>query len=46
MAGMILNAELRFDHPGDHGRGPDAAVQTVRYRTAVENIPQLLLLLL
>jgi len=45
MAGMILNAEFRFDHPGNHGRGPNAAVQAVGFRTVVENIPQLLLLL-
>src|ERR1700758_4764899 len=35
LAGMILNTELLLDHPGNHGRRPDAAVQTVRNRTAV-----------
>jgi len=38
MAGMILNAELLLDHPGNHGRRPDAGIQTVSNRTAVENI--------
>jgi hypothetical protein len=38
MAGMILNAELLLDHPGNHGRCPDAVIQTVSYRTAVQNI--------
>src|ERR1700686_298160 len=45
MARMILNPELLLDHPGNHGRGPDATVQTVSYRTTVENVSQLLLLL-
>src|SRR6266852_6258077 len=45
MPRMILNPELLLDHPGNHGRRPDAAVQTVSYRTTVENVAQLLLLL-
>jgi hypothetical protein len=45
VAGMILNAEFLLDHPSNHGRRPDAAIQTVRHRTAVENVTQLLLLL-
>jgi hypothetical protein len=38
MTGMILDAEFLFDHPGDHGRRPDAIVQTVSHRAAVQNI--------
>jgi hypothetical protein len=45
MARMILNPELLLDHPGNHGRRPDAAVQTVSHRATVENVTQLLLLL-
>jgi len=45
MTGVILDAELLLDHPGDHGRGPDAVVQTVSHRTTVHNVPPLLLLL-
>src|SRR5207247_4307245 len=45
MAGVIRDAELLLDHPGDHGRCPDAVVQTVSYWTTVQNISQLLLLL-
>jgi hypothetical protein len=46
MAGMILDPELLLDYPGDHGRRPNAAVQPVGYRTAVQDVYQLLLLLL
>jgi hypothetical protein len=46
MTGVILDAELLLDHPGDHGRRPDAVVQTVSRRTAIQDISQLLLLLL
>jgi len=45
MTGVILDVEFLFDHPGDHGRRPDAGVQAVSGRTAVQNISQLLLLL-
>src|SRR5712691_5982756 len=45
MTGVILDAELLLDHPGNHGRRPDAVVQTISHRTAVQNISQLLLLL-
>src|ERR1700694_356330 len=45
MTGVILDAELLLDHPSDHGRRPNAVVQTVRHWTAVQNISQLLLLL-
>src|SRR5260370_9438267 len=46
VARMILNPELLLDHPGNHGRRPDAGVQTVGHRTTIENVPQVLLLLL
>jgi len=45
MAGMILNAKLFLDHPGDHGRGPDAAVEPVGDRAAVQDVSQFLSLL-
>jgi hypothetical protein len=46
MSRMVADAEFLLDHPGNHGRGPDAVVQSVRYRTTVQNISQLLALLL
>jgi hypothetical protein len=45
MAGMILNTELLLDQPGDHGRCPDAIVQTIGDWAAVKDVCQLLLLL-
>src|SRR5580693_4976454 len=41
MAWMIMNSEFLLDDPGDHGRGPDARIQTVGYRAAVENVVEL-----
>lgn len=45
MTGMILDAELLLDDPGDHRGRPDSVVQTVGHRTAVQDISHLLLLL-
>src|SRR5215469_1609994 len=41
MARMVLHAELLFDHPSDHRRGPHSAIQSVGYRTAVRNVLEL-----
>ena len=42
VARMIADAEFFLDHPGNHGRGPQAAVQAVRHGTTIENVPELL----
>ncbi|MBV8899473.1 MAG: hypothetical protein JOY92_05095 [Verrucomicrobia bacterium] len=44
MTGVVLHAELLLDHPGNPRRGPDAAVQAVSRRAALDNVTQLLLL--
>jgi hypothetical protein len=36
-----MNAEFLLDDPGDHGRSPDARIQAVGYRAAVENVVEL-----
>src|ERR1022692_5343430 len=41
MARIIMNAEFLLDYPGDHGRGPDARIQAVGYRAAVDNVVEL-----
>jgi hypothetical protein len=41
MAWMLMNAEFLVDDPGDHGRGPDARIQTIGYRAAAENVVEL-----
>src|SRR5256885_4634496 len=41
MARMIMNAEFLLDDPGDHGRGPDARIQSVGHRAAFENVVEL-----
>jgi hypothetical protein len=43
-AGMIPHSKLLFDDPGNPGRCPEAGIQTVSDRTAVQNVSQLLLL--
>ena len=45
MAGMIMDSELFFDHPADHGRSPNSCIQTVGHRTTVQDVAQLLPLL-
>ena len=45
VARMIMDPELLLEDPGNHGRGPNSCVQTVSYRTAVQNIAKLLPLL-
>src|ERR1039458_4596713 len=40
VARMVDGAELRFDHPGDHGRGPDSGVQPISHRPAVQDVAQ------
>ena len=42
VARMIADAEFFLDHPGNHGRGPQAAVQAVGHGTTIENVPELL----
>ena len=44
MPRMVGDAELLRDHPGNHGRGPHAVVQSVSHWTTVQNVPQLLAL--
>jgi hypothetical protein len=39
---MVGDAELLFDHPGKHRRGPHPAVQSIGHGTAVEMSPSLL----
>src|ERR1035438_8889946 len=46
MPRMVGDAELLLDHPGNHGRGPHAVVQSISHRTTVQNVSQLLTLLL
>jgi len=41
---MVGDAELLLDHPGNHGRGPHAVVQSVSHGTTVQNVAQLLAL--
>ena len=38
---MVGHAELFLDHPGQHRGGPQARIQTVRYRTTVENVAEM-----
>jgi len=38
VAGMIDDTELLFDDPGDHRRGPDATIQPISHRAAVEDV--------
>src|ERR1035437_11046517 len=40
MPRMVDDAELLFDRPGDHGRGPDSGVQPISHRPAVEDVAQ------
>ena len=42
VARVIAHAEFLLDHPGNHGRGPKAAVQAVGHGTTIENVPELL----
>src|ERR1039457_3380261 len=39
MPGMVGDAELLLDHPGNHGRGPHAVVQSVSHRPTIQNVP-------
>ena len=41
MTGVVTDMKLFLDDPGNHWRGPDAAVQSIRYRSAVEQVTQL-----
>ncbi len=41
MAGVVMNAELLFNHPSNHGRRPHPAVQAVGDWTTVQNVAQL-----
>ena len=37
---MVDGAELLFDRPGDHGRGPDSGVQPISHRPAVQDVTE------
>src|ERR1017187_9998774 len=37
---MVDDAELLFDRPGDHGRGPDSGVQPISHRAAVQDVAE------
>ena len=41
MTGVVTDMKLFLDDPGNHWRGPDAAVQSIRDRSAVEQVTQL-----
>ena len=40
MPRMVDDAELLFDRPGDHGRGPDSGVQPISHRPAVQDVAE------
>jgi len=41
MSGMVVYAEFFFDHPGNHGRGPYPAVQSIGDGPTVEEVLEL-----